>query len=236
MVDDLVGMGCSNERRMRSAGRRSGGNGDKGIDGIIKEDRLGLDLVYLQAKRWKGTVGRPKVQKFVGALHGKRAKKGVFITTGKFSDDATRYVETIDPKVILIDRRMLAELTIDHGLGTTTTATFQLKRIDSDYFTQEEVDYALSCSRTKSLLGQSRATNDYRGRPFLRQFLPPLPRWHRLRISPQPYPASSCSRFQFFENHIPRRILPIPPTPAFFDERVIDVSSIRQSTSAMVRP
>lgn len=135
VVDLMVAMGYGGSRA--DAGRSIGGSGDEGIDGIIKEDRLGLDLVYLQAKRWEGSVGRPEVQRFVGALHGKRAKKGVFITTSKFSDDAKRYVETIDPKVILIDGRMLAELMIDQGLGTTTTATFEIKRIDSDYFTEE---------------------------------------------------------------------------------------------------
>lgn len=135
VVDLMVSMGYGGSRA--DAGKSIGGSGDEGIDGIIKEDRLGLDLVYLQAKRWESTVGRPDVQKFVGALHGKRAKKGVFITTGKFSDDAKRYIETIDPKVILIDGRMLAELMIDQGLGTTTTATYQVKRIDSDYFTEE---------------------------------------------------------------------------------------------------
>lgn len=135
VIDLMVAMGYGGSRA--DAGKSIGGTGDEGIDGIIKEDRLGLDLVYLQAKRWDGTVGRPEVQKFVGALHGKRAKKGVFITTGKFSDDAKKYVETIDPKVILIDGRMLAELMIDHGLGTTTTASYQIKRIDSDYFAEE---------------------------------------------------------------------------------------------------
>jgi len=135
VVDLMVAMGYGGSRA--DAGKSIGGSGDEGIDGIIKEDRLGLDLVYLQAKRWEGTVGRPEVQKFVGALHGKRAKKGVFITTGKFSCDAKEYVETIDPKVILIDGRMLAELMIDNGLGTTTTATFQVRRIDSDYFAEE---------------------------------------------------------------------------------------------------
>ncbi len=135
VVDLMVAMGYGGSRT--DAGKSIGGSGDEGIDGIIKEDRLGLDLVYLQAKRWEGTVGRPDVQKFVGALHGKRAKKGVFITTSKFSDDAKNYVETIDPKVILIDGRMLAELMIDYGLGTTTTATFEVKRIDSDYFAEE---------------------------------------------------------------------------------------------------
>ncbi len=135
VVDLMVAMGYGGSRA--DAGKSIGGTGDEGIDGIIKEDRLGLDLVYLQAKRWEGTVGRPEVQKFVGALHGKRAKKGVFITTSKFSDDAKNYVETIDPKVVLIDGRMLAELMIDYGLGTTTTATYQVKRIDSDYFIEE---------------------------------------------------------------------------------------------------
>ena len=135
VVDLMVAMGYGGSRT--DAGKSIGGSGDEGIDGIIKEDRLGLDLVYLQAKRWEGKIGRPEVQKFVGALHGKRAKKGVFITTSKFSDDAKNYVETIDPKVILIDGRMLAELMIDHGLGTTTTATYQVKRIDSDYFAEE---------------------------------------------------------------------------------------------------
>ena len=135
VVDLMVAMGYGGSRA--DAGKSIGGSGDEGIDGIIKEDRLGLDLVYLQAKRWEGTVGRPEVQKFVGALHGKRAKKGVFITTSKFSDDAKNYVETIDPKVILMDVWMLAELIIDHGVGTTTTEPLHVKRIDSDYFTEE---------------------------------------------------------------------------------------------------
>jgi len=135
VVDLMVAMGYGGSRA--DAGKSIGGSGDEGIDGIIKEDRLGLEVVYLQAKRWAGTVGRPEVQKFVGALHGKRAKKGVFITTGKFSGDARKYVETIDPKVILIDGRALAELMTDHSLGTTTTATYLIERIDSDYFTEE---------------------------------------------------------------------------------------------------
>jgi restriction system protein len=135
VVDLMVSLGYGGSRA--DAGKSVGGTGDEGIDGIIKEDKLGLDLVYLQAKRWDGTVGRPEVQRFVGALHGKRARKGVFITTGKFSDDARRYVETIDPKVILIDGRTLAELMIDHGLGTTTTTTYHIRRIDSDYFAEE---------------------------------------------------------------------------------------------------
>lgn len=135
VVDLMVTMGYGGSRA--DAGKSIGGTGDEGIDGIIKEDRLGLDAVYLQAKRWQGSVGRPEVQKFVGALHGKRAKKGVFITTGKFSADAISYVETIDPKVVLIDGHALAELMIDYSLGTTTTATYQVQKMDSDYFSEE---------------------------------------------------------------------------------------------------
>ena len=135
VVDLMVAMGYGGSRA--DAGNSIGGSGDEGVDGIIKEDRLGLDVVYLQAKRWEGTVGRPDVQKFVGALHGKRAKKGVFITTGKFSDDSKRYVDSIDPKVILIDGRTLAELMIDCDLGTTTSGTYQIKRIDTDYYAEE---------------------------------------------------------------------------------------------------
>lgn len=135
VVDLMVAMGYGGSRV--DAGKSIGGSGDEGVDGIIKEDRLGLDVVYLQAKRWEGSVGRPEVQKFVGALHGKRAKKGVFITTGKFSEDSKKYVETIDPKVILIDGRTLAELMIDFSLGTTKSGTYEIKRIDTDYYTEE---------------------------------------------------------------------------------------------------
>lgn len=135
VIDLMIALGYGGSRA--DAGKSIGQTGDEGVDGIIKEDRLGLDVIYLQAKRWDGTVGRPEVQKFVGALHGKRAKKGVFITTGKFSEDATKYVENIDPKVILIDGRTLAELMIDYNLGTSTATTFEIKRIDSDYFGEE---------------------------------------------------------------------------------------------------
>lgn len=135
VVDLMVAMGYGGSRA--DAGRSIGQSGDEGIDGIIKEDRLGLDVIYLQAKRWDGTVGRPEIQKFVGALHGKRAKKGVFITTGKFSEGARQYVQTIDPKVILIDGRELAEHMIDFNLGTSKAVTYEIKRIDSDYFTEE---------------------------------------------------------------------------------------------------
>ncbi|MBN8510086.1 MAG: restriction endonuclease [Burkholderiales bacterium] len=132
VVELLLKMGYGGSRA--DAGQAVGKAGDEGIDGVISEDRLGLDIVYLQAKKWDGSVGRPEIQKFVGALHGKRAKKGVFITTGSFSSDAAAYVEHIDPKVVLIDGRRLAEFMIDFEVGVTTARTFQVKRVDSDYF------------------------------------------------------------------------------------------------------
>ncbi len=135
VVDLMLKMGYGGS--LKEAGSAIGRSGDEGIDGIIKEDRLGLDLIYLQAKKWEGSVGRPEIQKFVGALHGKRAKKGVFITTGAFSSEAIEYVGNIDPKVVLIDGRQLAEFMIDFGLGVTESSTYQVKRIDSDYFGEE---------------------------------------------------------------------------------------------------
>lgn len=128
VVDLLLKMGYGR------AGEVVGKSGDEGIDGIISEDRLGLELVYLQAKRWEGTVGRPEVQKFVGALHGKRARKGVFITTGRFSSEAVTYVQNIDPRVALIDGAQLAEFMIDFNLGVAPTKSYELKSVDMDYF------------------------------------------------------------------------------------------------------
>lgn len=132
VVELLLKMGYGGSRR--DAGQAIGRSGDEGIDGVISEDRLGLDVVYLQAKKWDGTVGRPEIQRFVGALHGKRAKKGVFITTGAFSAEAVAYVDHIDPKVVLIDGRRLTELMIDFDLAVNTAATYSVKRLDSDYF------------------------------------------------------------------------------------------------------
>lgn len=132
VVELLLKMGYGGSRA--DAGQAVGKAGDEGIDGVISEDRLGLDIVYLQAKRWNGSVGRPEIQKFVGALHGKRAKKGVFITTGSFSSEAVAYVEHIDPKVVLIDGHRLAQLMIDFEVGVATARTFHVKRVDSDYF------------------------------------------------------------------------------------------------------
>jgi len=135
VVDLLVKMGYGGTRK--DAGQAIGRSGDEGIDGIIKEDRLGLDIVYIQAKRWDSVVGRPEIQKFVGALHGQRAKKGVFITTSTFSQAALDYVSLIDSKIVLIDGDMLAQLIIDYNIGVASVAAYELKRIDSDYFTEE---------------------------------------------------------------------------------------------------
>jgi restriction system protein len=135
VVELLLKMGYGRNRA--EAGRAIGQGGDEGIDGIISEDRLGLDAIYIQAKRWDGTVGRPEVQKFVGALHGKRARKGVFITTGTFSADAREYVAHIEPRIVLIDGRQLADYMVDLDLGVTPKASYELKRIDSDYFVEE---------------------------------------------------------------------------------------------------
>lgn len=133
VVDLLVRMGYGGARE--GAGKAIGRSGDEGIDGIISEDRLGLEQVYLQAKRWGDrTVGRPEIQQFVGALHGKRARKGVFITTGVFSSEAVAYVRTIDPKVVLIDGQQLAGYMIDFGVGVTEERIYRVVRIDSDYF------------------------------------------------------------------------------------------------------
>jgi restriction system protein len=104
---------------------------------VIREDRLGLDQIYVQAKRWTNPVGRPEIQKFFGALHGQRATKGVFITTSTFTRDARDFANDVTPRVILIDGRELAGLMIDTGVGVTVTGTYTLARIDSDYFDAE---------------------------------------------------------------------------------------------------
>ncbi len=134
VVDVLLGMGYGGTRL--DAGRAIGRAGDGGIDGIIKEDRLGLDAIYIQAKRWDSTVGRPEIQRFVGALTGQKARKGVFITTSDFTDDAKDYAARIELKVVLINGETLAQFMIDHNVGVSTTATYELKRIDSDYFSE----------------------------------------------------------------------------------------------------
>ena len=133
VVELLVKMGYGGSRS--DAARAVGKSGDEGIDGIIDEDRLGLDTIYIQAKKWTDNpVGRSEVQKFVGALQGKRAKKGVFLTASRFTDQARNFVSNIETKVVLIDGKRLADLMIDHGVGVTTEEIYELKRIDSDYF------------------------------------------------------------------------------------------------------
>lgn len=132
VVELLVKMGYGGSRK--EAARAVGQTGDGGIDGIIDEDRLGLDTIYVQAKRWENVVGRPEIQKFVGALMGKRARKGIFITTSKFSNEAIDYVSNIDFKVVLVDGQRLAEFMMDYDVGVTGSTVYQLKKIDSDYF------------------------------------------------------------------------------------------------------
>lgn len=136
VVELLLKMGYGGARE--GAGEVVGKSGDEGIDGVITEDRLGLDIVYVQAKKWEGSVGRPEIQKFVGALHGKRARKGVFISTGSFSSDATAYVTNIDPKVVLIDGKRLTELMIDFDVGVSPVSSYHIKRVDSDFFEEQE--------------------------------------------------------------------------------------------------
>jgi len=132
VVDVLVAMGYGGSAA--DAGQSIGKSGDDGIDGIIKEDRLGLDVIYVQAKRWQGTVGRPQIQAFAGSLEGHRARKGVFITTSSFTQEAKEYVTRIEKKIVLIDGKSLAQLMIDYDVGVAVQKTFAVKRIDADYF------------------------------------------------------------------------------------------------------
>lgn len=135
VVDLMLKMGYGGPGE--DAGTVTSYGGDNGIDGIINEDMLGLDVIYLQAKRWDSTVGRPEIQKFVGALVGKRAKKGVFLTTSGFSSEAIEYASGIDAKIVLIDGLRLAQLMIDFDVGVSSAQTYTLKRIDHDYFEGE---------------------------------------------------------------------------------------------------
>jgi restriction system protein len=134
VVDVLVKMGYGGTRQ--DAGRAIGKSGDEGIDGIINEDRLGLDVIYIQAKKWDKdkSISRPEIQKFAGALQGQRAKKGIFITTSNFTKEAQEFASRIDSKIILINGVTLAQLMIDYNVGVNLVAAYELKRIDSDYF------------------------------------------------------------------------------------------------------
>lgn len=132
VLDLLVRMGYGGSRK--EAAEVTQRTGDEGIDGLINEDRLGLDVIYVQAKRWKQNVGRPEIQNFVGALAGKKASKGIFITTSNFHDNANAYVAGLHQKVILIDGHRLAELMIEHNIGVAEEHAYRIKKIDSDYF------------------------------------------------------------------------------------------------------
>jgi restriction system protein len=127
VLDLLVKMGYG-------TGEAVGRTGDGGVDGVITEDKLGLEKVYVQAKRWDGTVGRPDIQRFAGALQGERARKGVFITTSTFSREAEHYAASIDIRIVLIDGQRLAELMVDYNVGVSIVKTYEIKQIDSDYF------------------------------------------------------------------------------------------------------
>lgn len=136
VVELLVKMGYGGT--LKEAGQVLGKSGDGGIDGIIKEDKLGLDVIYIQAKRWENVVGRPEIQKFAGALLGQKAKKGIFITTSWFTSDALDFVKNLDSKIVLIDGEMLTDLMIEFNLGVSTYKSYELKKIDSDYFVEED--------------------------------------------------------------------------------------------------
>ncbi|WP_147871344.1 restriction endonuclease [Stieleria maiorica] len=132
VIDLLFAMGYGGSRA--EAAKVTKASNDEGIDGIISEDRLGLDMIYVQAKRWKDSVGRKEIQAFVGALAGKQASKGVFITTSSFRNTAIEYAEAVTQKVVLIDGERLGELMIEYDIGVSRDQAFVLKKIDSDYF------------------------------------------------------------------------------------------------------
>jgi restriction system protein len=137
VVELLVRMGYGGS--LKDAGKAVGKSGDEGIDGIIKEDKLGLDTIYIQAKRWKdNAVGRPAIQQFAGALAGQGAHKGIFITASTFTEDARSFVSKVNSKIVLIDGEELATYMIDHGIGVATTVSYDVKRVDSDYFAEGE--------------------------------------------------------------------------------------------------
>ena len=140
VVELLVKMGYGGSRR--EAARAVGGSGDGGIDGIIDEDRLGLDVIYIQAKKWspEHPIGRPEIQRFVGALRGQQARKGVYITTSRFTDAARDYAGRIDTKVVLIDGERLTNLMMDYDVGVSMVTTYEVKRLDSEYFGETLVD------------------------------------------------------------------------------------------------
>lgn len=135
VVELLLKMGYGGS--LKDAGKAIGQSGDGGIDGIIKEDKLGLDVIYIQAKRWENVVGSKEIRNFVGSLVGQKANKGVFITTSGYTKDALEYVKTITHKVILIDGEMLSQLMIENNVGVSGVINYEVKKIDSDYFVEE---------------------------------------------------------------------------------------------------
>ena len=137
VVDLLVKMGYGGS--MKDAGKAIGKTNDEGIDGTIKEDKLGLDVIYIQAKRWKegNVVGRPELHKFVGALAGQGAKKGIFITASTFTKEALDYTPKNETKIILIDGIQLAELLIEYNVGVSSQQTYEIKKIDNDYYGED---------------------------------------------------------------------------------------------------
>lgn len=135
VIELLVAMGYGGS--LEEAGTVIGKSGDGGIDGIIKEDKLGLDTIYVQAKRWANVVGRPEIQKFAGALQGQRARKGIFITTSSFTKEAEDFASSIETRIVLIDGDDLSDYMIDHGVGVTSIQTYTVKRLDSDFFVEE---------------------------------------------------------------------------------------------------
>ena len=135
VVELLLAMGYGGSRK--DAGQAIGRSGDGGIDGMIKEDKLGLDVIYIQAKKWEDPVGRPEIQKFVGSLAGERANKGVFITTSSFTREAVEFVKTITHKVILVDGEKLAQLMIENNVGVSRVISYDIKRVDTDYFVED---------------------------------------------------------------------------------------------------
>ncbi|MBA7670040.1 Mrr restriction system protein [subsurface metagenome] len=135
VIDLLLKMGYGGTRK--DAAEAIGAISDEGIDGIIKEDKLGLDIIYIQAKKWESVVSRPEIQKFVGALEGKRAKKGIFITTSNYSKEAKEYVKNISTKIILIDGEQLADYMINYEIGVSEVTIYEIKKVDTDYFIEE---------------------------------------------------------------------------------------------------
>lgn len=135
VVELLVAMGYGGSHE--DAAQVVGGGSDEGIDGVIKEDRLGLESIYIQAKRWQGTVGRPIIQQFAGALQGQSARKGVLITTSSFSKEAIEYAKALQSSIVLVDGAQLAELMIDYDVGVSESEAIRIKRLDEDYFSEE---------------------------------------------------------------------------------------------------